>query len=262
MKSFKAAAGLAMLALSFPAVAAAHTGAATVSCTGAQFSFVNFAAGSNTVNYKVTIDATTSVQGTFMLNAAGGRQGTLAVPLTLNNTHQVRAFAWWGPAAIQDGNTRPASSHPLADKVLHCPAAPPPPLTAPAPAPAPLVVAPVAAAPAPVPPAIGVLSETARSVPNVRLAVQPACASRHVRVTVAGQLMSRVRISVNGRHARTVSVKPGARSITTLVALRRSGRSVQTVTTNISFRNGARPRRLSGPARRCSQLTVTPHFTG
>jgi hypothetical protein len=135
-------------------------------------------------------------------------------------------------------------------------------LTAPAPAPVPPAPAPVAAAPAPVPPAIGVLAETARSAPIVRLAVQPACASRHVRVTVAGRLMSRVRISVNGRYARTVSVKPGVRSITTLVALRRSGRAIQTVTTHVSFRNGAPPRRLSGPARRCSQLTVAPQFAG
>jgi hypothetical protein len=263
MKSFKAAAGFAMLALAFPAAAVAHTGAATVSCTAASFSFMNFATGVNTISYKITVDGTTSAEGTFTLNAAGGREGTLALPLTLHDTHQVRAFAWWGPGGVQDQNTRPASAPALADKVLYCPAA----VTAPAPAPvvvAPAVVPPVAAAPVPAlaAPAIGVLSETARSAPSVRLAVQPGCASRHVRVTVSARLMSRVRISVNGKLARTVNVRSGARSITTLVPLRRLGSSVQTVTTRISFRNGAPARRLSSPARRCSRVAVVPQFTG
>jgi hypothetical protein len=264
MKTLKAAAGIALLAFIFPAAALAHTGTATVSCTGANLSFTRFASGSNTVNYKLMVDASTAAQGTFKLNAAGGQQGVLAVPLALNDTHEVRAFAWWGPGGIQDGNTRPASSPALAGAVLHCPAAPPPPLTAPAPAPvvaAPGVPPPVVA-PAPQPPQSAVLGETVRSAPIVRLAVQAACAARHVSITVAGRLMSQVRISVNGRYARTVRVKPGARSVTALVPLRRSGPAVQTVTTRVSFTNGAAPRRMSSPARRCSGVAVIPQFTG
>jgi hypothetical protein len=264
MKSFKAAAGLGLVLLTFPSAALAHTAAATVSCTDAKFSFQRFSAGSNTVNYKVTVDNTTMVaaQGTFTLNEAGGSAGHLTVPLTIYGTHKVSAFAWWGPTGTQTGETRPANSPALATTVVHCAAAPLAPTPAPAPAaPAP---APAAAAPAPAPatPAIGVLSETARSSPAVRLSVQPGCAARHVRVTVSGRLMSQVRISVSGRHARTVTVKPSARSVTTLVALRRNGPAVQTVTTRITFRNGAHARRLVSPARRCSQVAVAPQFTG
>jgi hypothetical protein len=263
MKSFKAAAGLGLLLLSFPTAAWAHTAAATVSCTGAAFSFQRFSAGSNTVNYKVTVDNTTiAAQGTFMLNEAGGSAGHLTVPLTIYGTHTVRAFAWWGPTGTETGETRPASSPALATQVVHCATAPVAATPAPS-APAPVSVpAPVAAAPTPAPAASGVLAETARSAPAVRLSVQPGCAARHVRVTVSGRLMSQVRISVSGRHVRTVRVKPTARSITTLVALRRNGPAVQTVTTRITFRNGAQARRLISPARRCSQVSVAPQFTG
>jgi hypothetical protein len=267
MKSFKAAAGLGLLLLTFPATALAHTAAATVSCTGAQFSFQRFSPGSNTVNYKVTVDNDNNVaaHGTFKLNEAGGSAGHLAVPLTIYGTHVVRAFAWWGPTGTQTGETRPANSPALATEQVHCAAAPLAAAPAPTPAAPAAVAAPVAAAPAPAPPAppaIGVLSETARSAPAVRLSVQPGCAARHVRVTVSGRLMSQVRISVSGRHARTVTVKPNARSVTTLVALRRNGPAVQTVTTRITFRNGANARRLISPARRCSQVAVAPKFTG
>jgi hypothetical protein len=263
MKSFKAAAGLGLLLLSFPAAAVAHTAAATVSCTGAEFSFQRFDAGSNTVNYKVTVDDhSVAAEGTFVLNAAGGSAGHLTVPLTVYGTHEIQAFAWWGPRGTQTGETRPADSPPLVATQVYCAAAPVAATAAPAaPAPAP-VVAPVAAAPAPAAPGIGVLSETVRSAPVVRLAVQPGCSSRRVRVTVSGRLMSHIHISVNGRHARTVTVKPTARSVTTWVALRRTGPAVQAVTTRITFRNGAHARRLISPARRCSQLAVKPLFTG
>jgi hypothetical protein len=256
MKTLKAVAALAVLALVLPAAALAHTGAATVSCTAADFSFQDFDAGSNTVNYKVTVDNATAAEGTFTLNANGGREGHLTVPLPLHDTHQVKAFAWWGPAGTQTGETRPAGSPPLADQLVHCPAAPP--IAVPSPA------APAAApaAPAPAPAAVGVLADRASSAPTARLALQSACASRHVRVTVSGRLMRQVRVSVNGRHARTVSVGPGARSISTLVALRRPGPRVQVVTTRVSFRNGARARTMSAPARSCTPVTVIPQFTG
>ena len=257
MKTLKAVVALAALALVLPAGALAHTGAATVSCTVAAFSFQDFDAGSNTINYKVTVDDATAVEGTFTLNANGGREGHLTVPLTVHDTHQVKAFAWWGPAGTQTGETRPAGSPPLANQLVHCPAAPPPPVATPSPAP----VAP-AAAPAPAPAAIKVLADRASSAPTARLAVKAVCASRHARVTVNARLMRQVRVSVNGRHARTVDVSPGARSITTLVALRRTGARVQIVTTRVIFRNGAHARTMSAPARSCAPVTVIPQFTG
>jgi hypothetical protein len=253
MKTLTAVAALAALALVLPGGALAHTGVATVSCTAADFSFQDFDAGSNTVYYKVTVDNATAAEGTFTLNANGGQGGHLTVPLTLHDTHQVKAFSWWGPDSTQTGETRPAGSPPLADQLVHCPAAPP--VAVPSPAAAP-------AAPAPAPAAVGVLAERASSAPTARLALQSACASRHVRVTVSGRLMRQVRVSVNGRHARTVNVGPGARSISTLVALRRPGPRVQVVTTRVSFRNGSRARTMSAPARRCSPVTVIPQFTG
>jgi len=256
MKTLKAVAALAALALVLPAGALAHTGAATVSCTVAGFSFQDFDAGSNTINYKVTVDDATAAEGTFTLNASGGREGHLTVPLTLHDTHQVKAFAWWGPAGTQTGETRPAGSPPLADQLVHCPAAPPPVAT---PSPAPVTPAPALA---PAPAAIKVLADRASSAPTARLAVQAVCASRRVRVTVSSRLMRQVRVSVNGRHARTVNVGSGARSITTLVALRRTGARVQIVTTRVSFRNGAHARTMSAPARSCAPVTVIPQFTG
>lgn len=259
MKTLKAVAALALVALGFPAAALAHTGAATVSCTAANFSFVKFQAGSNTVNYQVTVDGTTSIQGTYTLDVAGGTQGKLALPLALNDTHRVKAYAWWGPAGIQDGHTRPAASPPLADKVLNCPPAPPPPAPAPAPASAPIAQVPVVVA---APPASAVAGVSVSSAPTARLAIQAACATRHVRVTVSARLMRQVRFSVNGQRARTVNVSPGARSVTALVPLRRNGPAVQAVTTRVSFRNGAAPRTLKAPARRCTPVAVIPQFTG
>jgi hypothetical protein len=253
---------LALLALACsPAAALAHTGAATISCTGAEFSFVKFQAGSNTVNYKVTVDGATAAEGTYLLDQAGGTQGHLSVPLTLHDGHQVTAYAWWGPAGIVDGHTRLASSPPLADEHLDCPAAPAP-IATPAP-PAPVVATPIptqaAAAPAP---QIFVLGERVVSIPTPRLTVQQTCAATHARVTVAAVQMRTVRFSVKGRPARTVTVAPGRRSVSALVALRMRGPAAQKVTTHITFRNGTRPRTLVAVARRCSSAAVAPAFTG
>jgi hypothetical protein len=132
MKWLKAVPALALLALAFPASALAHTGAATVSCTGADLTFTAFAAGANTVNYRVTVDGATFRQGTFTL-PGDGTAGTLHVPYALNDTHTVEAFAWWGPENIHDGHTRLESSPALASQQVDCPASPPttPPATAP-----------------------------------------------------------------------------------------------------------------------------------
>jgi hypothetical protein len=263
MKVLKRAGVLAVVALvCAPAAALAHTGAATVSCTGADFSFVKFHAGSNTVNYKVTVDGATAGQGTYVLDQAGGTQGDLSVPLTIYDTHRVQAFSWWGPAGTADGHTRPATSPALADEVVSCPAAPAPsttPVVPVAPAPAPVAATPAAATPAPT---IAVAGERVVSLPAPRLSVQQTCAVTHARVTVAASLMRQVRFSVKGRPARTVTVAPGRRSVTTLVALRPRGPVAQTVTTRITFRNGTRPRTLVAVARRCSSAAVVPTFTG
>jgi hypothetical protein len=264
MKMLTKAGALSLLVLACaPAAALAHTGSATVSCTGASFSFTNFQAGSNTVNYKVTVDGVTAAQGTYLLDQAGGSKGQLAVPLTIYDSHQITAYAWWGPAGIADGHTRAASAPALADAHVDCPAAPPAPISTPSP-PAPAPAAPLAATPAAATPAptIAVAGERIVSVPAPRLNVQQACAVTHARVTVAARLMRQVRFSVKGRPARTVTVAPGRRSVTTLVALRPRGPVVQKVTTRITFRNGTRPRTLVAVARRCSSAAVVPKFTG
>lgn len=252
MKRLNAAVALALLSLvCLPSTAFGHIGAATVSCTGVTFTWVDFDAGSNTVNYRIDVDSTTAVQGTFVLNEGGGTSGHLTVPLTLYDTHRVQANSWWGPAGTATGETRLPSSPPLADQVVHCPAAPPAPI---APAAAPSVAAPT--------PTVAVAGERVSSAPTIRLSVQEACAARHARVTVKGSSMRRVSFSVKGRRARTVTVAPGARRITALVALRRHGPAVQKVTTRITFSNGAPARTLVAAARRCAPTVVAPKFAG
>jgi len=253
---------LGLLALAgLPSAAAAHTGAATVSCTGAQYSFANFEAGSNTVNYRITVDNATLTEGTFVLDESGGSAGHLTVPFTLYGTHEVQAFAWWGPNDTVNGETRPASSGPLADTTVQCASAPPaasPVASAPAP-PVPVAIpAPAALAPAP-----GIVVAGAREASAVvHMRAQRACAALHARITVTGRSMRRVRFSVTGRRPRTVNVAEGARQVTALVALRRNGPAVQRVTTRITFRNGAPARTLVAPVRRCSRAAVAPKFTG
>jgi hypothetical protein len=107
-----------------------------------------------------------------------------------------------------------------------------------------------------------VLAELVEGALVFRLSTLEACAARHARVTVKGSSMRRVSFSVKGRHARTVTVAPGARRITALVALRRGGPAVQKVTTRITFRNGAPARTLVAAARRCAPAAVVPKFTG
>jgi hypothetical protein len=259
MKTRSSAALVLVALLCLPAAAAAHTGAATVSCTGAEFSYVKFGAGSNTVNYRITVDNTTLVEGTFVLNEAGGTEGHLTVPFTLYDTHEVKAFSWWGPNGTVNGETRPASSGPLADTVVHCAPAPPP---VPAPAVPPAAApAPAAAAPPATTSIIQVKGQRVSS-PTVRMYAQKTCGAVHARITVTGKSMRQVRFAVRGRHPRTVKVARGARKIVALVALRRHGPAVQKVTTRITFRNGAPTRTLVAPARRCSRAAIAPQFTG
>src|SRR4051794_22298267 len=255
MKRLNTAVALALLALvCLPAAALAHVGSATVSCTGARFTWVDFDAGSNTVNYRIVVDSTTAVQGTFVLHEGGGTGGHLPVPLTLYGTPRVQANSWWGPAGTATGETRLESSPARADQMVQCQAAPPAPIATPiAPAPA----APAAAA---APPTLAVAGERVTSAPLARLAVQESCAAKSARVTVKAVQMRQVRISVKGRPTRTVTVAPGARRVATRVALRRHGAAVQKVTTRITFRNGAPARTLVAVARRCSRAAVAPTF--
>jgi hypothetical protein len=264
MKMLKKAGALSLLVLAcVPATALAHTGSATVSCTGADLTFTRFHTGSNTVDYKVTIDGVVAAQGTYVLDLAGGAQGHLAVPLTIYDSHQVTAYAWWGPAGVADGNTRPASSPPLADGHVDCPAAPVP-ITTPSPpatvTPAPAAAAvPATAAPAP---QIVVAGERVASVPAPRLRVQESCAATKARVTVAAVQMRTVRFSIKGHPSRTVTVAPGRRSVSALVPLRMRGPAAQRVTTRITFRNGTRARTLVAVVQRCGSAAVAPTFTG
>lgn len=257
MKMLTKAGALSLLVLACaPAAALAHTGAATVACTGATFSFSNFRNGSNTVNYRVDVDGVTVAQSTYLLNPNG--TGQVAVPLALNDTHRVTAYSWWGPAGIVDGNTRPASSPPLADELLDCPGAPP--IATPSP-PAPAATAPAATTPA-VAPQIAVQGERVAAVPAPRLSVQQSCAAKTARVTVAAVQMRTVRFSVSGRPSRTVTVARGRRTVTVHVPLRMHGPAAQRVTTRITFRNGTRARTLVAVATRCGTAAVAPKFTG
>jgi hypothetical protein len=267
-RALVAAAALGLLALAVPQLALGHTGSATVSCTGADFSFSSFQAGSNTVHYVVTVDQSPVAQGDFTLDQAGGQAGSLHVPLSISGTHTVAANAWWGPAGTVGGETRPAGSPPLASQVLACHEATPvttPAPTAPAPAAAQPAPAPAAAQPAPAPaqtPATAVQGNREVSPARVaRLSTASVCASRHVRVTVTGRSMRQVTVSLVGHRPRTVTVRPGQRTVR--VSLRMpSGTRTPIVLARVRFSNGARPLRLTTSARRCSPAVVQPQFTG
>ena len=85
-----------LLALVFPASALAHTPAATVSCTGSQFTWTDFRNGTNTVHWRVTVDGATFQEGTTTFQGNVG--GSQTVPYTLNDTHTVQAYSWWDAA--------------------------------------------------------------------------------------------------------------------------------------------------------------------
>jgi hypothetical protein len=246
-----------LLALAFAASAQAHSGSATVSCTGADFRFSSFEAGSNTVHYVVTVDHAPVAQADFVLNEAGGEAGSLHVPLTISGTHTVEANAWWGPAGTAGGQTRPAGSPPLASQVVTCPAQAPAGAPAPPAAPPPPAVAPAQQAPA-----SGVAGHRETSPARAaRLSTASVCSSRRVRVSVFGRSMREVAVSLNGRRVRTVQVRPGQRSVRVMVPMRRRAAS-QVVSARVRFRNGAHARTLSKVARSCSAVTVQPQFTG
>ena len=253
MKTLKAAGALVLLALALPSAALAHTGSATVSCTAADFHFSNFLAGVNTVHYNVTVDNVAVAHGDFALDQSSGT-GNLSVPLTVYGSHTVRAYAWWGPTGTVNGHTGGSDTAPMAVKTLSCMAAPA------TPAPAPAAVAPAPAAqPAPAGAVQGVkVTSPARTA---RLGARSVCSTKVVRVTVTGRQMRDIAFSINGRHARTVTVRSGQRSVQTSLPMR-NRRASQVITAHVRFRNGAQARNLSARATRCAQVAVAPQFTG
>jgi hypothetical protein len=258
-RKIRAAGALALLALVFPASALAHTPQATVSCTGADFSWTAFAAGPNTVHWKVTVDNATFREGTTQI----GRTGSLHVPYTLNDTHTVEAFSWWAANETSDHNVRAPDSPAIAHAQLVCPASTPPaspPTVTTTPTPTPTATP----APAPVvqPAPQSVVAGTQTRAATARVAVQRSCASRSARVTITGRSIRQVTFFVNGRRARIVTVRAGARRLTVSVPLSRGGAARQRITARVTFRNGAAARTLNANARRCAQAAVQPQFTG
>ena len=257
---------LAALALLAPAAAQAHTGAAQVACTGADFNFKLFAPGPNTVHYAVTVDGTTAASGDFTLNANGGREGALHVPLALTGNHLVTANAWWGRAGIVDGNTRSSYAPPLAKQKVYCPppvTPPAPPATPPATPPAPPATPPAATTPPPAatpPPAGAVAGVSVSSPASARASFASSCASRTARITIVGRQMRSVTLFVNGHRIRTMQVAAGTRTLHIRVPIAR-GRA-QIVSARVTFRNGARARTLRNHAVRCAAAQVQPQFTG
>jgi len=255
MKTLKAAGALVLLALVLPTAALAHTGSATVSCTAANFHFSNFLAGGNTVHYNVTVDNVAVAHGDFALDQSSGA-GNLSVPLTVYGGHTVRAYAWWGPTGTVNGHTGGSDTAPMAVQQLSCMAAPP------APAPAPAAASPAPAAlPAPVP--AGAVQGVTVTSParTARLGARSVCSTKVVQVTVAGRQMRDIAFSINGRHARTVTVRSGQRSVKASLPMR-NRRASQVITAHVRFRNGATARTLSARATRCAQVAVAPQFTG
>ena len=260
-RKLRAAGALALLALVFPASAFAHTPTATVSCTGADFSWTAFAAGPNTVHWKVTVDNATFREGATQI----GQTGSLHVPYTLNDTHTVEAFSWWAANETSDRNVRapdsPAIAHAQLARPASTPPAPPPTVTTtPTPTPTPTPTA----APAPVvqPAPQSEVAGTQAAAATARVSVQRSCASRSARVTITGRSIRQVTFFVNGRRARIVTVRAGTRRLTVSVPLSRSGATRQRISARVTFRNGAAARTLNTTARRCAQAAVQPQFTG
>lgn len=238
-----------------PGAALAHVGAATVSCTAADFQFSRFAAGTNTVQYLVTIGSAPAAQGTFTLDQAGGTSGALHVPLAVTGTATVEAYAWWGPEGTVNGATRPYASPPLASEQLTCATPPSAPPVAPPAAPAPVA--------APAAPAQGVAGVTETAPARIAdLRVPSRCVENTARVTVVGRFMRSVTFVIKGRPHVTRSVAAGRRSVSALLTLRKRGPVRQVVTARVRFRNGARPVTLAGVATRCARSAVQPPFTG
>lgn len=119
-----------------------------MSCTGADFTWTAFAAGPNTVHWKVTVDGATFREGTTQI----GQAGSLHVPYSLNDAHTVEAFSWWAANETSDRNVRAPNSPTIAHEQVDCPATippPPPPTVTTTPTPTPTPAAAPVVQPAP-----------------------------------------------------------------------------------------------------------------
>jgi len=239
MKMLKAVGALVLVALAVPASASAHKGTVDVTCARAHFEWSAFNAGSNTVNWKVTVDNQTS-EGTYTFS---GTSASTDVPLNIpSGNHTVVAVSTWDTNGSK-GETMPVTA------ALNCgetpPVAPPSP-----PAPPPTVTPP---------------TQTVRGtqVQSGRASLKgpKRCTDKTFRVTVSGRGMSRVSFYVAGKRVRTVSVASGRRNVSVNLAIRQFGARRQAVQARVSFRNGTR-KTLRATAARCAQGGVSPQFTG
>jgi hypothetical protein len=203
-RSLRAAGALALLALVFPASAFAHTPQATVSCTGADFTWTAFAAGKNIVHWKVTVDNVTFREDTTQI----GQTGSLHVPIGLNDgkAHVIEAFSWWASTETSDRNARDVNSPALDHKEPTCgsPPATTTTTTTTSPTPTPTLTPTAAPAPASVvqPAPQTVVAGTRAAAATARVAAQRTCATRAARVTISGRSIRQVTFFVNGRRVR------------------------------------------------------------
>jgi hypothetical protein len=234
------------VALVLPASAQAHTVTPDVDCSVATLVYESLPG--TTLSYEIVVNGVPAVKSSFTVPPSPV-SGTLTVPYVA----PAGPFTVTVNAQFSSGETGTVT------KSMTCSAPPPPPPPPAAP------VSPPAPAVAPVPaaaPVNAVAGEQERSPAGAaRLGAQTACASRVVRITVAGRQMRDIAFSINGRHVRTVTIRAGQRSVRTSLPMKHS-RSTQVVTARVRFRNGARPRTLSARTSRCSQAAVQPTFTG
>jgi hypothetical protein len=228
--------------LALPAAALAHTVTPSVDCSAA--TLVYESTPGTTLNYEIVVNGVSAVKDRFVVPSSP-ISGTLTVAYPVPTgpfTASVNAnFSTGETGTVTESMTCTTPPPPAP------PAAPPlaPPVAAVAPAPASAVAGQRVTAPA----------------RRARLGAQSACASRVVRVTVVGRQMRDIAFSSNGRHVRTVRVRPGQRAVKASLPMR-NRRASQVVTARVRFRNGARPRTLSARASRCAQAAVQPTFTG
>jgi hypothetical protein len=234
------------VALVLPATAQAHTVTPNVDCSAATLVYESLPG--TTLSYEIVVNGASAVKGSFTVPQSPV-SGTLTVPYVA----PAGPFTVTVNAQFSSGETGTVT------KSLTCSTPPPPaaPPSAPVSPPAPAV------APVPAPPPVNtVAGEQQRSPAGVaRFGAQTACASRVVRITVAGRQMRDIAFSINGRHVRTVTIRAGQRSVKASLPMKHP-RSTQVVTARVRFRNGASPTTLSARTARCGQAAVQPTFTG
>lgn len=74
------------------AIALAHTGSGSVSCTNAHFTYSGFSGGTTTIHETVTVDGVVAAQKDFVLAATSGSDD---IALSLAGAHGVQESATW-----------------------------------------------------------------------------------------------------------------------------------------------------------------------